>query len=151
MGSNLLVLYPPAGPTGPISGCFPLFISTSSLTGPAVPAAPPSCPVTATASAAGMVFSLLRSRLDSCMTSYFSRFSLSSPCPLTVLLDGLSVLETQLAIPASGGSRHMFAYIAATKVLCACSRTVVLRILPSLKLSSSWFRLPIRNWVKLVL
>lgn len=120
-------------PVGPVSGSFTFRVSTSSWAGPvAMPSGSP----------AGMVLSLLRSLRLSCMTSYFSRFSLSSCVPLTTPLLGLSLLDTQLAIPGSGGSRHMFAYIAVKRALCACSRVGVVRILESTWESSSWLRLP---------
>jgi hypothetical protein len=134
---------------GPISGCLTLRASTYSSVGPTDPSAP--TPSGIGTSAGGIVFSLFLSRRLSCMTSYFSRFSLSSPCPLAVPLLGLSLLDTQLAIPASGASRHMFPYMAVTRALCACSSAGVRRMRESLKESSSWFRLPSRKADRLVL
>jgi hypothetical protein len=92
-----------------------------------------------------MPFSLFLSLRLSCITSCFSLFSLSSPVPLTVPLVGLSLLDTQLAMPASGGSRQILAYIAVKRELCACSRAGVVRILLRVWDSSSWLRLPRRK------
>jgi hypothetical protein len=132
---DLLVLpKPPPGfpPAGPGSGCFTRRASMYSCTAPRPSAL----------SAAGIVFSLFLSRRLNCITSYFSLFSLSSCVPLTVPLVGLSLLDTQLAMPASGWSRHMFAYMAVKRALWACSRAGVVRILESVWESSSWLRLP---------
>lgn len=130
---------------GPTSSCFARLASTYSCTGPAAPAPKPSSPVLSGLSPAGIPLSLFLSLRLSCITSCFSLFSLSSPVPLTVPLVGLSLLDTQLAMPASGGSRHMLAYIAVKRALCACSRAGVVRILDSLWDSSSWLRLPRRK------
>jgi hypothetical protein len=132
MGLLVLPNPPPwLPPTGPLSGCFTFRASMYSCT--TAPASP---------SAVGMVFNRFRSRRLNCMTSCFSLFSLSSCVPLTVPLLGLSLLLTQLAMPASGGSRQAFAYIAVKSALCACSRAGVVRMRDKECESSSWFKLP---------
>lgn len=123
-------------PMGPLSGCFAFRASVNSIAGP--DPSPSESP-------AGMVFSLFLSLRLSCMISCFSLFSLSSCVPLTMPLLGLSLLDTQLAIPASGGSRHMLPYIAVKRALWACSRAGVVRIRESACDSSCWLRLPSRK------
>ena len=89
----------------------PPTVSTGAKSKALPPAPPPWC----------IVLRRFLSRRLICITSCFSLFSLSSPVPFGTDPDNLSLLDTQLAIPASGASLHTFAYTPITNALCARS------------------------------